>query len=82
MVVPLFPLFLHCGKNINNIDLLLRTGHGFRQAVALLQDWLRQYRSGRAGVAAPATSVARTNSTPVSIGTVLRREFGNRGPDG
>jgi hypothetical protein len=34
-----------CGKNLNNIDLLLTEGHDFRSAVALLEGLLEQYQS-------------------------------------
>lgn len=32
-----------CGKNTNNIDLLISLGHSFLHAVALLETWLEQY---------------------------------------
>ena len=36
-----------CGKNFNNIDLLLSLDYNFSDAVALLESWLRQYQSQR-----------------------------------
>jgi hypothetical protein len=38
-----------CGRNLNNIDLLLACDYDFRSAVALLEAWLEQYRSERSG---------------------------------
>jgi hypothetical protein len=37
-----------CQKNVNNIDLLLTVGYDFREAVALLERWLKQYESPQA----------------------------------
>ncbi len=37
-----------CGKNFNNVDLLLTCDYDFRSAVAQLEDWLNQYLSSRA----------------------------------
>jgi len=37
-----------CGKNFNNIDLLLACDYDFRSAVAQLEGWLNQYLSKRA----------------------------------
>jgi DNA primase len=34
-----------CGKNINNIDLLIELGYDFRSAAALLEQWLNQYQA-------------------------------------
>ena len=34
-----------CGKNFNNIDLLLALEYDFRSAVILLEDWLNEYSS-------------------------------------
>ncbi|MBY0461053.1 MAG: hypothetical protein K2V38_27340 [Gemmataceae bacterium] len=36
-----------CGRNFNNIDLLLSCEYDFRSAVAQLDAWLEQYRSER-----------------------------------
>jgi DNA primase len=36
-----------CGKNFNNIDLLLSLDYDFPSAVARLERWLKQYRSER-----------------------------------
>jgi hypothetical protein len=36
-----------CGRNFNNIDLLLSCDYDFRSAVAQLEAWLEQYRSER-----------------------------------
>ncbi|MEM6468186.1 MAG: hypothetical protein AAF802_01360 [Planctomycetota bacterium] len=32
-----------CGKNINNIDLLMLLGHDFVPAATILEGWLNQY---------------------------------------
>ncbi len=37
-----------CGKNLNNIDLLIILGYDFRAAVALLERWLTQYQAQQA----------------------------------
>jgi len=36
-----------CGRNFNNIDLLLSCEYDFRSAVEQLEAWLEQYRSKR-----------------------------------
>jgi DNA primase len=33
-----------CGKNINNIDLMMLRGHDFLPAVQILKGWLNQYK--------------------------------------
>jgi len=33
-----------CGKNVNNIDLMMHVGHDFVPAVTILEGWLDQYR--------------------------------------
>lgn len=33
-----------CGKNTNNIDLMMLQGHDFLSAVTILKGWLEQYR--------------------------------------
>lgn len=33
-----------CGQNFNNIDVLLAEGYDFRDAVALLEQWLNRYQ--------------------------------------
>lgn len=33
-----------CGKNMNNIDLMMLGGHDFMPAVTILSGWLEQYR--------------------------------------
>jgi DNA primase len=38
-----------CGRNYNNIDLLIALGHDFLPAVELLEQWLRAYQPHRAG---------------------------------
>jgi hypothetical protein len=66
-----------CGRNINNIDLLLALGYRFRDAVARLEQDLRLYRWERAqpqhssGPAPPE----RTHHGPTPIKEILRREF-------
>ncbi len=34
-----------CQKNINNIDLMMKLGYDFKQAINLLERWLSQYNS-------------------------------------
>lgn len=34
-----------CGRNFNNIDLLLELGYDFPSAIALLQQWLIRYQA-------------------------------------
>ena len=73
----------HCGKNINNIDLLLALGYEFVDAVGLLQQWLRLYNAERAGQdmsSRPAPAIHHSDEGPTLIGALLQREFGNRGP--
>jgi len=36
-----------CGKNFNNIDLLLALDYDFTSAVARLEDWLNQHQTRR-----------------------------------
>ena len=36
-----------CGRNINNIDLLMCLDYDFLSAVELLEDWLRRHRERR-----------------------------------
>jgi DNA primase len=36
-----------CGKNLNNIDLLLSLDYDFASTVALLEQWLTRYQSQR-----------------------------------
>jgi DNA primase len=38
-----------CGRNFNNIDLLLSCDYDFRSAVVQLEAWLDQYLSKRSG---------------------------------
>ncbi len=35
-----------CEKNINNIDLMVEIGYDFKQAVNILEKWLKQYKAG------------------------------------
>lgn len=35
-----------CQKNINNIDLMVEIGYDFKQAVVILEKWMRQYKTG------------------------------------
>ena len=35
----------NCKTNLNNIDLLIRLGHDFRTAVAVLENWLKRYET-------------------------------------
>jgi len=36
-----------CGRNFNNIDLLIELGYDFPSAVELLQQWLNRYQARR-----------------------------------
>ncbi len=36
-----------CQRNINNIDLMIKIGYDFKQAVSILEDWLYQYKTSR-----------------------------------
>jgi DNA primase len=33
-----------CGENINNIDLMMLSGHDFLPAVMILEGWLEEYQ--------------------------------------
>lgn len=71
-----------CGKNINNIDLVIAAGHSFVEAVSLLQKWLLLYNRKKADrkiVHHPAAPVGNSDKEAESIGALLRQEFGNRG---
>ena len=73
----------YCGKNINNIDLLLAVGYEFVDAVGLLQRWLRLYDAERDGpdmVSRPATAIQPSDQGATLIGHILRQEFGNPRP--
>ena len=48
-----------CGKNFNNIDLMLLQGHDFLPAVVILVDWLRVYRRDQGRTKSEAESSAR-----------------------
>ena len=67
-----------CGRNINNIDLLLKSGYGFRDAVAALQEWLRLYRLNPDKVAPPTERAAIPGREAVSIGAVLKQTLQDR----
>jgi len=45
-----------CGKNVNNIDLLLLQGHEFLLAVEILRGWLEQYQRDLGRSNSPAQS--------------------------
>ncbi len=34
-----------CQRNINNIDLMIELGYGFKQAVSILENWLHRYKT-------------------------------------
>lgn len=71
-----------CKINLNNIDLLLKLGYDFREAVITLQRMLVLYhekKSAQKLIFDPPESVERKAASPESIGPVLRRELGNRG---
>ena len=44
-----------CGENINNIDLMLLSGHDFVPAVTILESWLEQHRRDL-GLSEPSAS--------------------------
>jgi len=50
-----------CGKNINNIDLMMLAGHDFIPAVAILEGWLEEHRRG---LSMSEQSVASSSSHP------------------
>ena len=72
-----------CGKNINNIDLLLAAEYGFIEAVQKLQYWLLLYKSAGTGPSPASAPRQTTAQSPPAvaggIGAILRREFGNDG---
>ena len=39
----------YCEKNLNNIDLLITLDYDFRDAVALLEHWLKQHEARQGG---------------------------------
>ena len=45
-----------CGKNYNNIDLLLELDYDFLSAIALLQGWLTKYQAQKAQKKTPSTA--------------------------
>ncbi|MBL8873893.1 MAG: hypothetical protein JNK90_29230 [Planctomycetaceae bacterium] len=48
-----------CGKNFNNIDLMLLQGHDFLPAVDILANWLREYRRDQGRTKSEVESSAR-----------------------
>lgn len=42
-----------CGRNFNNIDLMMTQGYDFLPAVEILEQWLRQYQKDRGGMKPP-----------------------------
>jgi hypothetical protein len=75
----------HCGKNFNNIDLLMKSGYAFLDAVVLLQDWLRHYRAAQVvpdgkNYSHPANEIEKRTTGPTLIGPILRRELENHRP--
>ncbi len=67
----------HCGKNINNIDLLLASGYGFLEAVETLQVWLLKYEQNTALRTQPMLS-PKTRPNPAGamrLAQILRQEF-------
>jgi hypothetical protein len=49
-----WPNCFSCGENINNIDLMMLSGHDFLPAVMILERWLEQYRQDLGVVERPA----------------------------
>jgi len=72
----------NCGKNINNIDLLLLAGYDFKGSVALLQKWLFLYKRETSGPppTAPATRTAPQPNGAQRLVDILRQDLGNDGP--
>ena len=72
----------NCGKDINNIDLLLASGYGFLEAVETLQIWLLVYERVAPIRTQPITNPKnRPNPTgALRLAQILRQEFGNDGP--
>lgn len=67
-----------CGKNINNIDLLLASGYTFQQAVRILQEWLQLYNREKPAskkVSIQAEPPDKTRNAPELIASVLREAF-------
>lgn len=72
----------NCGRNINNIDLLLLIGYEFKAAVALLQQWLHAYRHPPAHPRLPDDSARRAPSKgALLLADIFRQDLGNRRPD-
>jgi hypothetical protein len=72
----------NCRKNINNIDLLLLLGYGFRGAVQILEDWLRLYTAekkqpGNENATGPAPSPGAPRTQPQHIGQILQAHLLN-----
>jgi hypothetical protein len=63
-----------CGKNINNIDLLLSGGHEFKAAVALLENWLQLYKLKKSVPQQTPRSTETVEKCAVPIGTILALE--------
>src|SRR5260370_1301664 len=64
-----------CGKNINNIDLLIATGYTFHEAVRVLQEWLLLYNTEKAGpkiVSPPTVNIENSRKGAELIGHILR----------
>ncbi|TAL43480.1 MAG: hypothetical protein EPN91_06305, partial [Salinibacterium sp.] len=68
-----------CRKNTNNIDLLMKSGYAFLDAVALLREWLRLYRAGqlepvRQEDVHRAAAVVTPGTGSDTVGAILRRD--------
>lgn len=70
----------NCRTNINNIDILLALGYRFREAVAVLQQYLCLYHAQQTQpkavqIIAPASAPPRTCQGPQPLRDILRQEF-------
>jgi predicted RNA-binding Zn-ribbon protein involved in translation (DUF1610 family) len=64
-----------CGRNINNIDLLIALGYPFRAAVVRLQQYLRLFHQQQAMPAPSAQPSGRTAHGPQPLREALALEF-------
>ena len=69
-----------CGKNINNIDLMLETGYAFRRAVDALQQWLKKHQQEksektRKRLIEPSRPPPSEDG-PTRLGQILQQQLG------
>jgi hypothetical protein len=66
----------NCRTNLNNIDLLLALGYRFREAVEVLQQYLRRYHAQQTQPKpVHLDAPQRTDQGPQALREILRREF-------